>query len=170
VCVFELDVFGYTPTGNHTGQPPANFALRERKTQLQKKLYTPVGLVEGGLMDGHIRIALQLVVALGILNVWILRAGRKTPYRGGGANSLRGEFATYGLPSWSMYLVGALKIGLALTLLAAIWIPGLAQPAAIALGVLMIGAFTMHLKVKDPIQKALPSIAMLVMCAAIALL
>ena len=24
--MFWLDVFGYTPTGNHTGQPPANFA------------------------------------------------------------------------------------------------------------------------------------------------
>ncbi len=116
------------------------------------------------------RIVLQLIVALGILNVWVLRAGRKTRYRGGDAISIREEFGTYGLPSWFMYLVGVMKVGLALTLLAAIWIPGLARPAAIALGVLMLGAFVMHLKVKDPMQKALPSIAVLAMCAAIALL
>ncbi len=117
-----------------------------------------------------VRIALQLIVALGILNVWILRAGRKTPYRGGDACTIREEFGTYGLPSWIMYLVGVLKVGLALTLLVAIWIPGLARPAAIVMGVLMLGAFVMHLKVQDPIQKALPSIAVLAMCAAIALL
>jgi hypothetical protein len=45
-----------------------------------------------------------------------------------------------------------------------------AQPAAIGLGLLMLGAFVMHLKVKDPINKALPAIAVLAMCAAIALL
>jgi hypothetical protein len=34
----------------------------------------------------------------------------------------------------------------------------------------MLGAFFMHLKVKDPIRKALPSLAVLAMCVAIALL
>ena len=115
-------------------------------------------------------IALQLVVAVGILNVWTLRAGRLTPFRGGNAKSLREEFAAYGLPFWFMCVVGVLKVGLALALIAAIWIHGVAHPAAIGLGVLMLGAFGMHLKVKDPIQKALPSIAVLAMCAAIALL
>jgi hypothetical protein len=38
------------------------------------------------------------------------------------------------------------------------------------MGALMLGAFFMHLKVKDPISKALPSLAVLAMCAAIALL
>jgi hypothetical protein len=33
----------------------------------------------------------------------------------------------------------------------------------------MLGAFFMHLRAKDPIKKALPSIAVLAMCAAIAL-
>lgn len=115
-------------------------------------------------------IALQVVVAFGILNVWLLRSGSSTPFRGGDARNLREEFAAYGLPFWFMGVVGVLKVGLALALLAAIWIPGVAQPAAIGLGLLMGGAFLMHLKVKDPIQKALPSIAVLAMCAAIAFL
>lgn len=115
-------------------------------------------------------IALQLIVALGILNVWMLRSGKATPFRGGDAENLREEFAAYGLPFWFMCVVGVLKVGLALALLAAIWIHSVAQPAAIGLGLLMLGAFVMHLKVKDPIKKALPSIAVLAMCAAIALL
>ena len=115
-------------------------------------------------------IALQLIVALGILNVWMLRPGKATPFRGGDSKNLREEFAAYGLPFWFMCEVGVLKVGLALALIAAICIHRVAQPAAIGLGLLMLGAFVMHLKVKDPIKKALPSIAVLAMCAAIALL
>ena len=115
-------------------------------------------------------IALQLIVALGILNVWILRSGKTTPFRGGAAKNLREEFAAYGLPFWFMCVVGVLKVGLAVALIAAIWVHGVAQPAAIGLGMLMLGALVMHLKVKDPIKKALPAIAVLAMCAAIALL
>lgn len=117
-----------------------------------------------------ILIALQIIVALVILNVWILRPRKKTPFRGGDAKNMREEFATYGLPFWLMCVIGSLKVACALALLAGIWIDGLAQWAAIALGVLMLGAFVMHLKVRDPIQKAMPSIALLVLCIAIILL
>jgi hypothetical protein len=114
-------------------------------------------------------IVLQLTVALGILNVWLLRSGRATPFRGGGAKTLREEFAVYGLPYWFMCVVGVLKVGLALSLLAALWFHRVSQPAAIGLGLLMLGAFVMHLKVKDPVKKALPSIAVFALCAAVAL-
>lgn len=115
-------------------------------------------------------IILQVIVGLGILNVWLLRAGKATPFRGGEAKSMREEFAAYGLPFWFMCVVGGLKVGLALALLAAIWIPQLAQPAAIGMGLLMLGALLMHLKVKDPVKKSLPALGVLAMCAAIALL
>ncbi len=118
----------------------------------------------------YILIGLQIIVAAGILNVWLIRAGKSTPFRGGNAKNMREEFAAYGLPYWFMCMVGVLKVGLALALLLAIWIHSLAQPAAIGLGVLMLGAFFMHLKVKDPVQKAFPSLAVLAMCAAIAIL
>lgn len=117
----------------------------------------------------YLFIVLQLTVALGILNVWLLRSGRATPFRGGGAKTLREEFAVYGLPYWFMCLVGVLKVGLALSLLAALWFHRVSQPAAIGLGLLMLGAFVMHLKVNDPIKRALPSIAVFAMCAAVAL-
>jgi hypothetical protein len=45
-----------------------------------------------------------------------------------------------------------------------------AKRESMRMGVLMLGAFVMHLKVRDPISKALPSLAVLAMCAAIALL
>ncbi len=118
----------------------------------------------------YLLIFLQLTVALGILNVWLLRSGQATPFRGGDAKTLREEFAAYGLPFWFMCVVGVLKVGLALALLAALWLPAFAQPAAIGLGLLMLGAFVMHLKVKDPVKKSLPSIAVLAMCVAIVLL
>lgn len=118
----------------------------------------------------YIRVALQLIVALGILNVWLLRAGKTTPYRGGDAKNLRQEFAAYGLPFWFMCLVGTLKVSLAIALLVAIKFPEIARPAAVGMGLLMLGAFIMHLKVKDPISKSLPSLAVLALCIAIALL
>ena len=65
----------------------------------------------------------QILIALGIFNVWVLRFNRSTGYRGGSADSLRGEFAAYGLPSWAMYVVGALKISLAIALVVGLWIP-----------------------------------------------
>jgi len=118
----------------------------------------------------YLLIAFQLIVALGILNVWLLRASKATPFRGGDAKTLREEFAAYGLPYWFMCVVGVLKVGLALALLAALWFDRVAPPASIALGLLMLGAFVMHLKVKDPVRKALPSIGVFAMCGAIALL
>jgi uncharacterized membrane protein YphA (DoxX/SURF4 family) len=117
-----------------------------------------------------LRIVLQVVVGLGILNVWLIRANWATGYRGGDAKTLKEEFATYGLPGWFYYLVGTLKILCALALLAGIWFPLLATFGGAGLAVLMAGAFTMHLKVKDPFSKAVPSLVMLAMSLAIALL
>jgi uncharacterized membrane protein YphA (DoxX/SURF4 family) len=114
-----------------------------------------------------LRQALQIIVALGLLNVWLLRAGKATPYRGGDANSMREEFEAYGLPVAMMYVVGGLKILIALALLAGVWMSALVVPAAAVLIVLMIGAFTMHLKVKDPMVRAVPALLMLGMAIAI---
>lgn len=117
-----------------------------------------------------LRIALQITVALGLLNVWILRRDKKTPYRGKAAESMQSEFEAYGLPVWAMWVTGALKIGVAGALLAGIWEPRIVLPAAIILIVLMLGALAMHLKVKDPLKALIPALVMLSMAVAIALL
>jgi uncharacterized membrane protein YkgB len=123
----------------------------------------------GGAMD-ILRIVLQVVVGLGILNVWLIRANWATGYRGGDAKTLKEEFATYGLPHWFFYLIGTLKVLCALALLAGIWFPLLATLGGAGLAVLMAGAFSMHLKVKDPFSKSIPALSMLAMSLAIALL
>jgi len=116
-----------------------------------------------------ISTALQVIVALGLLNVWLVRAKASTAYRGGSAQSLKEEFATYGLPDWTFYVVGILKVGSAILLLLVIWVksPDLVRLPALIVAGLMVGALAMHAKVKDPLTKSLPALAMLLMCVAI---
>lgn len=116
-----------------------------------------------------VTIVIQIVVALGILNVWLIRFAKPTEFRGGNAKDLKDEFVVYGLPTWAFYTVGALKIALALLLLIGIWIPFLILPAAVGIGVLMLGAVFMHVKVKDSVMKAIPATMMLLLSVAIAL-
>lgn len=112
-------------------------------------------------------LTLQIVVALGLLNVWLLRFNKTTAYRGGGAATMREEFAAYGLPVWFCYLVGFLKVTSALALLAGFFLPELVLPAVSVIAVLMIGALAMHIKVKDPAIKSLPAFLVLAMCLVI---
>lgn len=107
---------------------------------------------------------------MGLLNVWILRRDKKTPYRGKGMESMQSEFEAYGLPAWAMWVTGALKIGVAGALLVGIWEPVLIQPAALVLIVLMLGALAMHMKVRDPLKASIPALAMLSMAVAIVFL
>jgi len=114
--------------------------------------------------------ACQLVIALGLLNVWLLRRGKSTGWRGGRAKTMREEFAVYGLPNWAMVLVGVTKVYLAALLLAGLWIPAIAAPAALGLAILMLGAVAMHVKVGDPAKKALPALALFLLCLVVVLL
>jgi uncharacterized membrane protein YphA (DoxX/SURF4 family) len=118
---------------------------------------------------GPILIVCQVAAALGLLNVWLLRSNRATSYRGGGAQSMREEFAAYGLPAWCVAVVGGLKVGAAVALLAGIWYPALVRPAAAVVGVLMLGALAMHRKVRDPLKKYLPAAVMLALSVALLL-
>lgn len=106
---------------------------------------------------------LKIIVAMGLLNVWILRYNKKTNYRGGNANNLKEEFAAYGLSPWIYYLVGALKISCALALITSIWIPSINFFASIVIIFLMIGALVMHMKIKDPLKKFFPAFSILIM-------
>ncbi len=113
---------------------------------------------------------LQVLVGAGLLNVWLLRARTDTSYRGGDAQTLRQEFAAYGLPAIAFYIVGALKISAGVILLASLWLPLPAQLAATVVAGLMVGAIAMHIKVKDPVRKSVPAALMLAMCVGIVLI
>ncbi len=110
---------------------------------------------------------LQVLIAFGLVNVWLVRFEKATKYRGGGAQNMKQEFAAYGLPVWSLYVVGFLKISVALIMLLVLYMPYyIASFGFSALGVLiilMLGAITMHIKIKDSLTKTLPAIGMLAM-------
>jgi uncharacterized membrane protein len=117
---------------------------------------------------------LQILIALGLVNVWLVRSGRATKYRGAGAQNMKQEFAVYGLPSWFMYVVGFLKMIIAVVMIIGLFRPQIMYPigfpALILLAVLMLGALSMHIKVRDPFIKMLPALLMLAMAVAVVLL
>lgn len=108
-------------------------------------------------------ILAQIVIALGILNVWVLRRDRPTPYRPEGAESIREEFDRYGLPEWAPAVVGSTKLILAFLLLIGVVYAEVAVPAAVGMASLMAGAVLAHVKVRDPWIKALPAFSMLLL-------
>ena len=110
-----------------------------------------------------IKIAIQVIIAVSIFNVWIIRFGKPTSWRGGSAKSMKEEFEAYGLPEWFMKLIGFLKLTLAALLIAGIFVPDLIKPAAIGMAVLMLGAIVMHIKVKDSLVKSFPAFSFLVL-------
>lgn len=115
------------------------------------------------------RIA-QTVAALWILNVWFNRFNKDTGYRGGDATNMREEFAEYGFSQKQMYAVGAAKISLASLMLAGLAVPKLVRPASTGLAMFMVGAVGMHVKVHDPIKRALPAITVLTLSTVSAVL
>ena len=110
---------------------------------------------------------LQLLIAIGLINVWLFRFNKATEYRGGDATNMKEEFIAYGLPVWLMYFVGAMKISIALMLIISFWVEELLLYNLVALAGLMIAAVFMHVKVKDPIKKSYPALSILFMIALI---
>jgi len=108
------------------------------------------------------KVVLQLIVGLGILNVWLLRFNSCTSYRGGDARNMMEEFKAYGLPKTMVYIVGFIKVSLSIMLLTGIWIESLVDPAAIGMALMMSGAIIMHLKIKDSFKQTLPALTLLI--------
>ena len=110
---------------------------------------------------------LQLVIAIGLINVWIFRFDRATEYRGGEAKNMKEEFIAYGLPVWLMYFVGSMKLAIAIMLIISFWVEELLVYNLVVLALLMVAALLMHVKVKDPIKKSYPALSILFMIALI---
>ncbi len=84
-------------------------------------------------------IGAQVVIALSILLVWVVRF----------PNVVK-EFHEYGLPDWVRTVVGATKISLATLLIAGIWYPRLVLVPALMMALLMVAAQVAHVKVRHP--------------------
>lgn len=115
-------------------------------------------------------IIFKIIIAIGIVNVWLLRFNKKTEWRGANAVNMNDEFQKYGLPIWMVPVVGLLKLLFAALLVVSIFKTGynLEFIGAVGMGVLMIGAIAMHIKVNDELKRSLPAFLMLVMSAVIA--
>ncbi len=111
----------------------------------------------------YIASALQIILAFGLINVWLVRFRKSTKYRGKGAANMEQEFHAYGLPTWFMYLIGTAKITIAALLVIGLWIPMVVVPAAAVLAILMIGAVFMHIKVRDAFIRMIPALFMFAM-------
>lgn len=114
-----------------------------------------------------VRAAVHVTIALGILSVWIVRSNRPTPWRGGDAMSLGQEFQRYGLSDRFRVVVGSAKVMLAMLILVGLWFPLIATMASAAMAVLMLGAVGVHVRIADPVRKALPAFSMMLLSLAV---
>lgn len=104
-------------------------------------------------------IVLQALVAASIFFVWVVRY-----------DNIIQEFKQYGLPDWLRDLVGILKLTFALLLLLGIQRASLAVIGSLGIAGLMGCAFVMHLRVKNPVFKMLPSLTLLLLSLIIAVI
>lgn len=107
-------------------------------------------------MENLLVIAI-LIVAVSIVIVWVFRF-----------ENIVKEFKDYGLSIFMRSAVGAAKIALATLLVAGIWYPSLIFVPALLMAFLMVSAQYFHFKVKNPLQKRLPSLFLLLLCLFIA--
>ena len=118
----------------------------------------------------YLAIALKSGIFITIINVWFFRFNKQTPYRGGGAKSMKEEFEVYGISNIAMYIIGAIKVGLATALLLSIWYPEMTIPMAAGMAIFMLGAIVMHFKANDPSIRSYPALTLLISCILIIVL
>lgn len=109
-------------------------------------------------------IILKVIVAASLLNVWLVQNKKATKWRGGDATTIIEEFKVYGLPVWFCYVIGTLKVALAIGLIISIWYPEFEAVAASGLAILLSGSIAMHFKINDPLYKSFPAALFLLMC------
>lgn len=104
-------------------------------------------------------ISLQALVATSVFFVWVVRY-----------DNIITEFKNFGLSDGLRDLVGILKLTFSLLLLIGIERMPLAVAGSLGISLLMACAIATHLRVKSPIYKMLPSLSLLVLSLAIALI
>ena len=118
----------------------------------------------------YIIIALKLIVAFSILNVWLIQPKKNTKWRGGDAKTIKEEFKVYGLSETVCYVIGFLKVSLALILLASLKFENLTLTGSVGLSLLLLGSIAMHFKIKDPLFKSFPALLFIILNVIIILL
>tara|TARA_B100000795_G_scaffold21194_1_gene14147 strand:+ start:374 stop:718 length:345 start_codon:yes stop_codon:yes gene_type:complete len=104
-----------------------------------------------------ILILSQLIVAISVIIVWVFRR-----------ENIIVEFEQYGISDIIRNIVGALKISLATILILGIWYNEFLILSSLAMAFLMICAQYFHIKVRNPFNKFIPSLCLLLLCLFIA--
>jgi fatty acid desaturase len=105
----------------------------------------------------NLTVIAQLIVAISIVIVWVFRF-----------DNIVKEFKQYKLSDLTRTMVGSAKIALATLLVAGIWYPALVLIPSLIMAFLMISAQYFHFKMKNPWQKRVPSLFLLLLCLFIA--
>jgi hypothetical protein len=108
-------------------------------------------------MISNFVVIAQLIVAVSIVIVWVFRY-----------DNIVKEFKQYGLSDLTRTMVGSAKVVLATLLVAGIWHPSLVLIPALLMAFLMLSAQYFHFRVKNPWQKRMPSLFLLLLCLFIA--
>lgn len=115
-----------------------------------------------------IDLIIKSIILISILRVWLINRENSTPYRGGGADSMREEFNQYGMNKSMMWTVGILKMLAAIILFASAFVyPTIFEPiGAYTIAALMAGAIVMHLKIGDGFKRSMPALVFLILSLA----
>jgi hypothetical protein len=108
-------------------------------------------------------IVIQVFLAVAMFDVWLFRYRTPGIFRGGDSTTMEEEFRVYGLPDWFRNLVRVLKLTAGVCMILGIWYDMVGLFAGVLLSILMAGAVAMHVKVRDPAFKAIPSTSFLAM-------
>jgi hypothetical protein len=111
----------------------------------------------------YVIIVLKIIISISMLNVWLIQSRKPTKWRGGAAKNIIEEFKVYGLSKEFCYVIGFLKVSLALVLMASIRFDNLVLIGSLGLTILLIGSIIMHIKVKDEWYKSFPAFLFIVM-------
>jgi len=110
-------------------------------------------------------VVLKLIIALGLLNVWVIRFDKESSFRGGDSINMTEEFNTYGLPKTFMYSIGLFKVILSLFLIFSLFFGSkfdqIVYMGLVFLSFIMIGSIIMHFRVNDPLKKSVPALIIL---------
>ena len=104
---------------------------------------------------------LSVFVGLTVINVWLFRSGKTTPYRGGNAANLLDEFEVYGLEEYFL-IIGIVKVSLAIILLFSLYFNKLRFFSSSGIAIMMMVAIYMHVSVGDDLIKSMPASILLI--------
>jgi len=111
---------------------------------------------------------LQIFLAIAMYDVWLFRYRTPGCFRGGNSTTMEEEFKVYGLSDSFRRLIRVLKLTAGTLMVVGIWYDPIAFLAGVMLGFLMFGALAMHIKVKDPLFKAIPATSFFLMSVLVA--